>query len=779
MSATTWEALKQHKNLNTFEHVARVIKVRFFDEESGAVIAELAGGVGCKGVVDGGPLDEGKSYRFLGRWREDGRWGKVFHFDTYTVDVPADKRGVIRYLVEICDGIGQAIAGKIWDAYGPECVTTLRENPGQCADDGHCTIDVACQASRCLERNIAFEKTRIELATLFAGRGFGRAAVKACIGKWGVKAAELIRRNPWLLLLAEIPGAGFKRVDRVYLENGGNPARLKRQMLAGWDALRQGIDGNTWHPLGALRKGVIDQVGAREANLAGALALGIRAGWLTYQQDESERDWVAEAQAAQNESDLAIHLRELMRAGPGQWPAVAPPDVSEHQAAEWAKVCGSHVCLLAGTPGTGKTYLAAAMLRVLIEQVGAGRIAVCAPTGKAAVRITEAMTAHRLPLEATTIHRLLEIGRNGHDGKGWGFLRNETRPLDQAFVVVDEASMIDTDLAASLMRACARGTQLLFVGDPFQLPPVGHGAPLRDMMSGGVPCAELTEIKRNAGTIVTACKEIKEGRRFKTVDVLNADAGENLRLIECEDEEAQVLAMCRILTALQESGKRDPVWDCQVLTPLNEKSGVSREPLNVKLQALLNPLAGEKALLQVGEFRVGDKLICLRNCGLNAMDSYRDMAPSDFNAYKPARDRTGQTYQTFIANGDQARVEAIDVPSKTLIARFRCPDRLVKIPLGKGETDSDGSKTGAASDFALAYAITGHKSQGSEWPVVVVMIDQAAGSVACREWVYTAISRAKGACILLGRRGVVDRQCAKVSLKKRKTFLQELLCNQC
>src|SRR5262249_19287872 len=159
------------------------------------------------------------------------------------------------------------------------------------------------------------------------------------------------------------------------------------------------------------------------------------------------------------------------------------------------------------------------------------------------------------------------------------------------FIIVDETSMLDTDLAAALLTACSPGTHILFVGDPYQLPPVGHGAPLRDMIAAGMPTGELTEIRRNAGLIVHACAAIKDGRHFAVADRFDPAAGANLRHIEAESPRAAVDWCKQILRRFRDADPRrfDPVWDVQVLVAVNQRSLVSRTELNRELQGELNP----------------------------------------------------------------------------------------------------------------------------------------------------------------------------------------------
>ena len=184
--------------------------------------------------------------------------------------------------------------------------------------------------------------------------------------------------------------------------------------------------------------------------------------------------------------------------------------ISQHQKQQLTIATSNRVGLLTGTPGTGKTYTLAKFVRDWGDRYGLGSIAVCAPTGKAGVRCTESMLAAGVDIEATTIHRLLGVGRNGHDGEGWGFEYNAENPLPHACIVVDETSMVSASLMADLLAATTPHTRLVFVGDPHQLPPVGHGAPLRDLIrTERIPHGELSEIWRNDGGVVRICREIR------------------------------------------------------------------------------------------------------------------------------------------------------------------------------------------------------------------------------------------------------------------------------
>lgn len=958
---------------NARELVGQIDRVVWISDERDFLIAKLTTRESIKGPLDEEELQPGVRYRFLGKWEDSPKHGLQFAFGTYVKDTQHNRAGVVKYLVSEASGVGEKKAERLWELFGADAVAVLRESPERVAAADVLTYDQACEASGELKKCHALEKTRIDLFTLFAGRGFTARAIQRSIAEWGAKAADTIRRNPFIMLASDIPSAGFKRCDRLYLDLGFRKDRLKRQMLCAWNHLHEDSTGHTWFRLGSVEQAIIKNVTGARVDPIAAVVMGKRGGWLQTRRDppESDRIFVAEWEKAHKEKVLADAVRRLLPCRSVLWPQELPTGPSEHQCDVIHRCLTRPVGILAGQPGVGKTYSSAAIIRQVTSQFGSDPsiVAMCAPTGKAAVRLTAAMRGYGLDLEATTIHRLLEIGRNGHDGKGWGFMRNAGHPLEQRFIFVDECfhykqpvltqfgwqyigkiaeqklpikvwsrnpktgnlelkdivgwlkkprpkkmlritagrtnskrstrlvrctteqkiltpdgykraaslnrgdrvivrgvsltptqrsdspppivsqsdtcecsiqdvaeeeqkqdgyphvydievkdhhnyvagnmivsncSMLDVGLAADLFSACADGTHILLIGDPYQLPPVGHGAPLRDIIASDVvPCGELTEIHRNAGTIVKACRSIKNGEKFATVDAYDPVAGDNLIHCETATSAESLEELQSILSQFKESGRFDPVWDCQVLVAVNKRGEISRAALNKMLQGMLNPEADEDAdadeverydeesgelipavaAAKTNPFRVDDKIVCVRNTW--AKPSKSKGGSGEKNNKNTVADAGASISEVFVANGEIGRVTS--VAPKLAVARFENPRRLIDIPIGKikkedaddgggaGDDSENKDRGGRGCDYDLAYAITGHKSQGSEWPCVIVMIDEGAGMVASREWVYTSISRASKLCIMIGKRAVVDRQCKRVALGVRKTFLLEML----
>lgn len=1031
---TLSDSRQQPLDRNTRELTGTLDRIIWATPESDVVIAALRCGAVVVGPVDEQSVEHGVTYRFMGKWTDHPKHGPQFAFSTYVPDAPATRPGVVKYLMDEAECIGRARAEQLWDRFGADAVRIAREFPEQIVDAGILAADQAELAAKSLRAAAAMEKTKIDLFGLFLGRGFSGRLVRDVIEKWGARAPEVIRRNPFILLTESMPSCGYRRCDKLYLDLGGKRNSLKRQMLAGWNSLREDSLGHTWYRVAWAADEITKQCGL-DTDPYRAIQLGIRGGWLSLYREDEKRKWVAEWEKANAERRLADSIRRLCKRCEPGWPREEFADLTPHQQQLAEAALFRPVGILAGTPGclagetiirinrggkgfsipisrlverlsgnliiagrawdlsmptmvaraengfarlcrlksawksgiketfelrttsgrtiratadhpfltnentfsrlgdlragdlvqvelghssngrkkklyrdrntmfhphqrpvncgrfrcpehrlaveaemnglgleeflyilrndpvrsaslqflepytvihhqdrnhinndpgnlavlatqslhasehapetagnvmsrigcdrvesiicygeemtydieveddphcflangfavhnTGKTFTAAAIIKAIVQRHAHGAVAVCAPTGKAAVRITAAMQRYGLTgLDATTIHRLLEIGRNGHDGKGWGFKRNRDNPLEKLFVIVDESSMLDTNLAADLLDAIPDHGHILLIGDPYQLPPVGHGAPLRDMIAAGVPCGELSEIHRNAGQIVRACKAIKDGKKFEATnnhEMIDLAAHPSSNLLVIEAAEADAVDVLR--GTLRDLARRhgfDPVWDVQVLVAVNKKSAVSRTVLNDLLQGELNA-GGEQ--IDGNPFRVGDKIICLKNCWV------------ELDAGTGAGG--GIAGEVYLANGEVGRVESIE--AKLTIATFPLPERRVRIPMSKPRKDEQdapsGSKgadkeEGRGSSFDIAYAITTHKSQGSEWPCVILMADANAGRVASREFIYTAISRASKLTVIIGRRAVIDKQCRMPSLQHRRTFLRQLL----
>ncbi len=713
------------------------------------IIGTLEDGTVVKGRAAEGRLETGMPYRFYGHWTEHPKYGKQFAFQSFTLVQPSGERGTIQYL-QRGPGIGRKRAVAIWAAFGEEALEVVRTQPGRVAEAVGLPEGKAIEAAAYFAALAGLEKVTIELADLLGNRGFPRTLAEALLGEFGNDAPNVVKSNPYILM--RFRGVGFLRADQLYLELGHPADAITRQAYCIHHAIASDQEGHTWHPATVAADAIQQNVDGAAIDPEAAIAHGIAEGLIVYTELYSGR-WIADAAKAGQEAKLAALLVEAALEGAStRWPdATSIQGIDGQQPEELAKATAGVLGVLAGRPGTGKTHTLAAMIRAM----GAGRIAVCCPTGKAAVKATESLARNGLAMQATTIHRLL--GVESVDG-GFRFKHDRDCRLPMDFIIVDEFSMCDVPLTASLLDARPAGCHVLFVGDPDQLSPVGHGAPLRDMMAAGVPYGLLTEIRRNSGQIVRTCKAIAEKKRFPVSKALDPKAGENLVVIDAGTPERQIAILKTTLERIQAAGRWNVFDDVQILVAVNAKSPLGRKALNKELQGFLNP-NGEKA--EPNPFRVGDKVINQTNSFLPAEDDGQ-----------PGADGEGRLY---CANGELARVVAV-APLFTVV-KLANPDRLVRIPRGtvkEGEGE-DASDTGCS--WELGYAISTHKSQGSEWPIILLMLDSYPGAIRLvdRHWVYTAISRAREMCICIGKASIAERAVLRSAMWKRKTFLRELI----
>lgn len=721
------------------------------------LIAELADGTTVRGRIEAkSDVKPGCKYRFLGRWQEHHAYGWQFAFDLFIAECPDDPDGIAAYLAKHADRVGPVAAARLVAAYGKDAVRVLCDTPERAVSDGLIKLHDAGLASESLKKvyvDPLIRDAHVELSGITRGLGFPSKLLSAALKKWKTRAPAMVRRDPFLLMTSGLPGASFLRCDRLYTSLGLPQGRLKRQALAAWYALDQ-LSGDTWTSASRALTSVRDQIGGTAPRERRAVAVLCRASLAECRTDAHGQVWVAERQKAVDERAVAHAIRRLS-AEPARWPDLSEigldPTRDQHQIQALAGITGA-VSLLTGGAGTGKTHVAALVIRALTKQVGAAKVAVCAPTGKAAVRIAQKLNEAGIKLETSTIHKLLAVRGTEEDGEGYAFGYRENSPLPHRYIVVDEVSMVDTSLAASLFRACATGTHLLLIGDPYQLPPVGHGAFLRDLIAAGLPRAHLSETRRNSGLIVDVAHAIARGELPQLPQDLGEFPIQNLIHLGVagEDKGQAIRDKIDVIYDRLNNGcanhlnlqrKYDPIEDVQVVVARN----TTRQALNLHLQERLNP--GPKD----GKYRPNDKVICLKNGVL--MD--------------PKRQRV------FVANGDIGRVvEAKDTVMRVIL---QCPQREVIVPLlgaKKLEQLARTNEDSIATSWDLAYAVTCHKYQGSEVPVAVVVVD-GAGRLGSREWLYTAVTRGRKLTVAVGSRQEIRRCVDRVELPDRKTFLVE------
>lgn len=741
-----------------------------------------------KGEAMEGLFSRGLTYRLFGQWREHNRYGRQFWFSSVVQQEPVSEEGTIAYICKF-QGIGRATASKIWAAFGERTIDTLQDSPELvCETVPRLKLEDMQEAAKYIKLNRGRARATIELLGLMDGRGFPKKTIDRAINEWGVKAPEIIRQNPFALMI--FSGCGFLKCDKFYLDLGLDPAWIGRQSQCAWHATVKAADGSTWLPEAQIRGAIRAALAGVKADPDAALKHAIEVDKSLILAEHGGQRWVAERDKALAEQAIADHIAAALGETETQWPAVTGDEISEHQREALAIATQSMVGCLTGSPGVGKTYTAAQLINAIINEHGHNAVRVAAPTGKAAVRLTEALESSGVQnVAVSTIHRMLGVQSTG--GDGFKFNHDEDLPLPVKFLIVDESSMIDTNLMHNLLCARGAGTHVLFIGDPGQLAPVGHGKPFLDLMSR-VPTGHLTEIRRNSGDIVATCATIRKGAFSLPIGASYKgfwlEEGHNLAhkpntTADGIIRDMEVWYTTQFLgpvTGWREPlGDIDPIWDIQVLVPVNTKSNLSRCKLNLRLQEKLNP---NGAKFKDHPFRIGDKVVCLKNQMLD--------------------DISGEEVGTaYVANGELGEVVSIE-PACTVI-RLSLPDRLVKVPRaatkaagpgmennrarsGSGKeiqlderdaSEDEDKQSGSYGDWDLGYALSVHKAQGSDWPIVILPIDDspAASRVMSRNWVYTAISRAKSACYLIGDTRHIDKAVRKDGIAGRKTILADRL----
>jgi len=764
--------------------------------------AAIAAGFTIKGVMpeDDSP-EPGLNYKLYGKWADDPKFGRQFELMTFSPAAPHGREGTILYLERNASKIGRARAVEAWNLFGPDSLRIAREHPEIFASKIRgLDIEAAKKISEELKLISSLEGVNVALLELLNGRGFPRDTARRMVKKHGNRAPEVISRNPFRLM--EEPGGGFNRCDAFWESLGLPMDAMRRQVCCLQYCLQSDKEGHTWIDSQTVERFLKSKVTSRnrdgESNLdfEKALKIAVRAKKLdvVHWCDKCSSTGRALVPDLFDGEVLVDAVCPKCHGGPGQryiadwtkskaeeavarylassyseeshWPKLIGVEPGEagptrHQAEQANLSTAGTIGLLTGSPGTGKTWVVAAVVKELLKVCGIQDIAVAAPTGKAAVRCSETLAGYEIGLRAKTIHSLLKV--ESADGGNWQFQHRANNPLPYKFIIIDEFSMCDIPLLNSLLAARARGTHILFVGDPNQLPPVGYGCPLRDMIFAGMPCGKLVEIKRNAGTIVRACAAIRDGLPIpldKEFD-LTGDDPKNLVLRTARESEMVEVLRERI-EAIQDL---NPIWDVQVIVAVNKRSTVCRTKLNEYLQDLQNKHGFS---LQNSPFRVGDKTIVLKNSILPKEGSPNikiAIANGEFGAVRRVEEK--RTIVKFPSN--ESTIEIARIPLK-------------KKPSSSSNSDDDGDtkeeESATGCDMDLAYAATCHKMQGSSAKHVIVMLDPYPGAtgphgICDRSWIFTAISRAERSCELIGLYSTLKTQVAETKIWRRKTLLAQ------
>ncbi|HEX3488489.1 MAG TPA: ATP-dependent RecD-like DNA helicase [Streptosporangiaceae bacterium] len=712
-------------------------RITFANEETGYTIARVAAARGGPDLitVTGSLLGAqvGESLRLTGRWTTHPRYGRQFDVFGFTTVLPATIQGIRRYLGSgLIKGIGPVMAERMVGHFGTEILRVIEEEPARLIE----VPGLGPKRTKMIARAWEEQKTIKEVMVFLQGVGVSTSLAVRIFKKYGDSSISVVRNEPYRLA-ADVWGIGFKTADTIAQSVGirrDSPERVKAGLQY---TLSEATDnGHCFLPEPVLVADAAKILDVPAELAAGCLAeLAEAEGVIREEEPGGAAVFLVPFHRA--ECSLASGVRELLATGHDRLAAFAEVDwgralawLRQRTGAELAAeqeqavrlALTEKVAVLTGGPGCGKSFT----VRSVVELAAArkARIMLVAPTGRAARRLSE-LTGH----PAATVHRLLEL-RPGGDA---AFDRD--RPLDADLVVVDECSMMDLILANKLVKAVPPGAHLLLVGDVDQLPSVGAGQVLRDLLAAeSVPRVRLTQIFRQAresGIVINAHR---------------VNAGEFPRLREYPDffffpcEETEEAAALAVEVATRRIPRRfglDPRRDIQVLAPMH-RGPAGAGNLNLLIQQELAPAReGQPERRHGGRvFRVGDKVTQLRN-------NYDKGAAGVFN-------------------GTLAVVTAIS-PEDHLLTLRTDEDEL--IDYGFDELD----------ELTHAYAITIHRSQGSEYPAIVIPLTTSAWTMLQRNLLYTAITRAKKLAVLVGSPRAVGAAVRSASAGRRNTRLAQRL----
>ncbi len=730
------------------ELTGTVKAIIYRSEDTGFTVLELTNEAGEDMTAIGEmPLaGVGERVELTGQWTEHKTYGRQFRAETCKTLAPATLTALKNYLASgLIKGVGESTAQAIVQTFGMETLDVLEKEPAR-------LVEVP-----------GIGQIRAQTIGASYGAQLGLRDIMLGLQKYGVTIGQAmklykiygelclakIEENPYRLI-DDVEGIGFKTADAI-ARNGGvepdAPYRLRAGLKYTLQWARQ--EGHTYLPREKLVEVAAGLLQADIAPVERTLTELLLEGQLIQEQLPGE-DGIFLPGMFRTEQDCALRLLRLQGQSALDNPFFRPKaqiarleqqlDITlapaQRQAVELALKAGALV--ITGGPGTGKTTILRFVI-TLLEEMGT-EYALCAPTGRAAKRMGEATGR-----DASTIHRLLEYSY----GEG-GFGRNAENTLLADVVVVDEMSMVDVPLMAALLRALAPGTRLIMVGDSDQLPSVGPGNVLRDMVdSGQIPVVRLTEIFRQSGrsAIVTNAHRINEGQ----MPIL--EGLEDFGFEPMEEQEAVI----RRLIALNSGkaaklGAQEPLQDIQVLAPM-KKGPLGVYNLNKRLQEALNPPAHKKKERKYGDvvFREGDKVMQIKN-------DYR-LAWTRSLPHQPPEMGEG------VYNGDLGTIMSIDLYDQTLEVLF-----------------DDGRSAvysfSMLEELELAYCISIHKSQGSEFPIVLLPLLGGPPMLLNRNLLYTAVTRARHMVCILGRQSCIQQMVRNNQVKRRYSGLARFLCRQ-
>ncbi len=713
-----------------------VSEIIYSNESTGYIVCDIdADGVLITLVGNMPGLVCGENIRVEGKKVQHPEYGEQIKVISYEKVLPSTEGQILLYLSSgIIRGIGPATAVKIVNKFGEKALDIIRDNPKELATIRGISLDKAYKMQSAFLDKQVLQGIIMFLAEYEITANF---AIKV-YNKFGLSSVAKIKENPYSL--CQIHGIGFKSADKIAMKMGvelTDSERLKNGVL--YVLSQYAANGDSCLPHDLLTEYSAKILSADTLLIENAITSLIFEGKLRQFSENLylPNIFLAEQEAARRLCVLASEKHdplEIEKSAHIFSSANEKITLSDEQITACRTATSYGACVITGGPGTGKTTIVNAIIYTLSK--ANLRVALCAPTGRAAKKLSEVCG-----IEAKTIHRLLEI--NFSDDDTQVFTRNSLYPLEEDVILVDEMSMVDIVLMNSLLSALKPGAQIIMIGDADQLPSVGAGNVLSDIVqSGVVPVCFLTHIYRQAAEslIVTNAHKINRGEKPSTDDKTK----DFFFIKKNTAEEIKNEIMSIYSTRLKKTYGFDPFSDIQIITP-SRKTLLGVTELNREIQKVLNPPSKEKSEKVSGgiTFREGDKVMQTKN---------------NYNIKWESQDAEGEG----VFNGDIGVIELINFKTAEMHILFD-GERLVKYPFDN------------LGDLEQAYAVTVHKSQGSEFNAVIIPLFQCAPQLLNRNLLYTALTRAKRLAVFVGREDILETMIKNKKQSVRFSSLKERL----
>lgn len=706
-------------------------------------------------------INSGDTLKLIGKYVEHKDYGRQFKVDTFEKLMPRTVEALERYLSNgSIKGVGPVTAKKIVSTFGDETIHVLKYEPERLSRISGISAEKAKEISKSFIEN--WEVWQI--VGFLEKFGIGVESAKKVYDSLGINAIEIIEANPYILIDVA-RGVDFKQIDKMAIDLGmeyNNEKRIKSAIKYG--LIRTTYNGHTC----TLKQNLIEFVqqlsGVSEDEIENSLINLKVENEIIIEKRENDQEWIYLYQFYKAEQIIAENIIKLQKAKnikkvhniESKIKSVEDKTdiiLSEKQKEAVELINENNVIIITGGPGTGKTTIIKTIIEIYKEKKS--KVVLCAPTGRAAKRMTETTGE-----EASTLHRLLEIGKIDEESLYKKDNEYQGAPIDGDIIIIDEMSMVDTFLMSYLIKCVYQGTKLILVGDSDQLSSVGPGTVLQDLIkSKKVPTVHLDKIFRQAAQskIIVNAHRVNNGEAFISKDEEQANSKQDFFFIKKATQEEmleEILSLCN--GRLKKFGDYDFFKNIQVLTP-TKKGMLGTKELNKYLQEILNPNDNrkkEKNSLGV-IFRQGDRVMQIKNNYDIYWERWKQSDEEDEGIYE-----TG----TGVFNGEIGIVTKINELEKTITVKFD-DNKICSYEFSE------------LDELEHSYSITIHKAQGSEFDVVIMAVPPTAPMLLTRNLLYTGLTRAKKLLIIVSNSNIIEYMIKNVDSKKRNTGLEYKVAN--